>query len=133
MIFETILEKGTAGDLRVEAMRLQRRQMNSPSTERARILAIIPRGEVIRNFIYSEALDKMAAEADLSLLSVTPNRELEELLRSRFGKVFQLHELKEKWVVHIQREILDLAHGRWLWSEAARERWRLRDKEADTG
>jgi hypothetical protein len=132
MMLESVLEKATAGDFSVEAMGPQRHQINYPSTERARILAIIPRGEVIRNFIYTEALDEIAAEADLSLLSVTPNRELEELLRSRYGNVFQLQELKEKWIVHIQREILDLAHGRWLWSEASRERWRLRDKEADT-
>ncbi|MFN3648009.1 MAG: hypothetical protein ACK47B_00405 [Armatimonadota bacterium] len=30
------------------------------------------------------------------------------------------------------REILDVAHGRRLWSEAAKERWRLRDIEAIT-
>ena len=29
------------------------------------------------------------------------------------------------------REILDMSHGRWLWS-GARERWRLRDAETDT-
>jgi hypothetical protein len=32
----------------------------------------------------------------------------------------------------VTRELLDMAHGRWLWSQAAQERWRLRDTEADT-
>src|SRR5437870_27181 len=30
------------------------------------------------------------------------------------------------------KEHLGKAHGRWLWSEAAKERWRLRDREATT-
>ena len=42
----------------------------------------------------------------------------------------ELHSTDERWIVRIHRELLDMAHGRWLWSEAAQERWRLRDREA---
>ncbi len=53
-------------------------------------------------------------------------------MREKFGEVFPLTEYGEKWAVRFQREILDIAHGRWLWSRAAQERWRLRDSEART-
>ena len=99
---------------------------------RPHIVAILPRGEALRNFVYTGALDEAARDADVSVLSVTPNRELEELLQSRYGDVVRLRESREKWIVRVQRELLDMAHGRWLWSEAARERWRLRDAEAKT-
>ena len=55
---------------------------------------------------------------------------LDELLRARFGELTPLEIEVERWPVRIQREILDLAHGRWLWSEAAKRRWELRDAAA---
>lgn len=99
-------------------------------SERARVVAIMPRGEAIRNFVYTGALDEVALEAEVTVLSVIPNQETEELLRHRYHQFFDLKDYPEKWIVTIQRELLDMAHGRRLWSEAARERWRLRDAEA---
>jgi hypothetical protein len=96
------------------------------------IVAILPRGEAIRNFVYSGALDEINLEAGLALLSVLPSDEIHELLRSRYQKVYELEEIDENYAVKSLREILDMAHGRWLWSEAAKERWRLRDSEATT-
>jgi len=102
------------------------------NTRRPGIVAIVPRGEVIRNFVYSGAFDEVAEGAELSLLSVIPNPDLDEMLKRRYQRVFQLSELRERRVVELQREVLEMAHGRWLWSEAARERWRLRAVEAKT-
>jgi hypothetical protein len=104
----------------------------SPGTDSPRIVAILPRGEAIRNFVFTGALDQVSRQAELTLLSVFPNSDFEEMLRSRFENVAELVDIRERWIVNIQREILDLAHGRRLWSEAARERWRLRDVEANT-
>jgi hypothetical protein len=96
------------------------------------VLAIVPRGEVIRNFVYSGAFDQLARRADLSLLSVNPSADMEEALRSRYPRVIELREEREHRLVRAQREILEIAHNRWLWSEAAQERVRLRDMEANT-
>lgn len=96
------------------------------------IVAIIPRGEVIRNFVYSGALDYIADRANLSLISVSPGESMLEMLREKYGEVFPLENSEEKWIVRIQREILETAHNRWLWSRAAQERSRLRDSEAVT-
>src|SRR3982750_4844035 len=99
---------------------------------RPRIVAVLPRGEAIRNFAYSRALESIAAEADLSVFSVVPSGQIRQELAARYGCIHELKEIHDRWPVRIQREILDMAHGRWLWSEAARERWELRDLEANT-
>lgn len=96
------------------------------------IVAILPRGEAIRNFVQANTLDRVAADADLTVLSVVPNVELFESLRARFPRVEPLDEIAERYPVRILRELLDMAHGRYLWSAAAQERWRLRNEEATT-
>lgn len=95
------------------------------------VVAILPRGEAIRNFVYSGALDEVARKAKVSLISIIPNSDLEASLKTRYESVHRLHQVRERWIVRIQREILDMAHGRWLWSAASKERWRLRDLEAN--
>ena len=97
-----------------------------------KIVSLVPRGEVIRNFIHSRAFEYLSEKADVSLISVSPNEKMNEMLAEMYGEVYPLREVEEKWLVRIQREIIDLAHGRWMWSRAARERWRLRDSEAVT-
>jgi len=98
---------------------------------RAHVAAILPRGEAIRNFVYTGALDEVARRAKVSLLSVIPSADIEDLLKSRYENVYPLRQVREEWIVRAQREVLDMAHGRWLWSKAAQDRWRLRDLEAD--
>lgn len=96
------------------------------------LVAILPRGEAIRNFVYSGALEEVAREVEVSVLSVLPGEEFESQLRGCSENIFPLLEIPERRLVNALRELLDLAHGRWLWSEAAQERWRLRDLEALT-
>lgn len=100
------------------------------SAESRRVVAVLPRGEAIRNFVFGGALDLMSREADVHVLSVMPDEEIREMMTARYASVAELRQIPERWPVRIQREILDMAHGRWLWSEAARDRWKLRDIEA---
>jgi hypothetical protein len=93
---------------------------------------IMPRGETFRNFVYTGALDRVAESVDLDLLSVFPTPDLEALLRSRYRNVTELAKVDEKFTVNYLREILDMAHQRRVWSQAAIERWKLRDIEANT-
>lgn len=96
------------------------------------ICAILPRGEAIRNFVYSGALDRVAQRTPVSLLTVSPNTKIFKTLTDSFSDVQELVGYPERWIVRSVRELLDMAHGKWLWSEAAKERWRLRDLEATT-
>lgn len=103
---------------------------NNDELSKSRIVTVIPRGEVIRTFVYGGAFDEVAAQAELTLLTVLTSPEIDGILRNRFGKIYPLSEYDERWLVRFQRELIDISHNRWLWSRAAQERSRLRDAEA---
>ena len=46
------------------------RQLDHP-----RLLAVLPRGEAIRNFVYGGVLDRFAQEGEVAVLSVAPSAE----------------------------------------------------------
>jgi len=100
--------------------------------DRPGIVAILPRGETIRNFVHSGALDAAMSETEVSLLTVLPDDEYRQLAEARYDNVIELQAYPEAYLARFLRDQLDLAHGRWLWSEAAKERWMLRDHEANT-
>lgn len=101
-----------------------------PQAVSKRITVVIPRGEVVRNFVYSGALDLMAGHADLSLISVSFDDELNRQLAQKYGEVHPLTEHPDRWPVRFEREILEMAHNRWVWSPASRSRVRLHDAAA---
>ena len=100
-----------------------------PGQRTPRLLAALPRGEAIRNFVYSHALDIVAQDVDVTVATVVPNAEVAALLEERYGELLRLELHRERWPAGATCEALELAHGRYLWSEAAKERWRLRDLE----
>jgi len=96
------------------------------------IVCIFPRGEAIRNFAYGGTLEALRERCGCAVLSVKPNEAIWQYLQDRCPTLELLREFPERYPVRILREVLDMAHGRWLWSAAAQERWRLRDAEAIT-
>lgn len=100
---------------------------------RPRVVAILPRGEAIKNFVYSGALERLSALAEVMPLTVVPNEAIYGGIREAFPLTRPLEEIRERAPVGYLRALLDVAHGRWLWSAAARERWRRRDFEAREG
>ena len=132
MATEVMLERARAETPRAVNGRMKSEAEEPPKGDRPRIAVILPRGEAIRNFVYTGALDEVAREAEVTLLSVMPSSDVQDLLRARYRNVLQLREIRERRIVGSIREILETAHGRWLWSKAAQERWRLRDLEANT-
>jgi hypothetical protein len=114
---------GTKNDLSI---------FKSDTTQHGKMTIVIPRGEVVRNFFYSGALDLISQKMPLSLFSVALDDSIIGAMSGKFGTIEPLIEYDEKWLVRIQREILETAHNRWQWTAAARERARLRDSEAQT-
>jgi hypothetical protein len=106
--------------------------MSPPVVQRPRVVVVLPRGEAIRNFVYTGALSSLRREVDLTLLSVIPNERLREILAREGGGVQELKGAASRQPVRFLWELAEMAHGRWLWSAAAQERWRLRDAEART-
>lgn len=101
-------------------------------TDSRNITFVIPRGEVIRNFVHSGAFDVVAEKADVSVISVSFEDEVNRNLTQKYGEVHPLNEHRERWLVRFEREILEMAHNRWLWSPASRSRVRLHDAAAIT-
>ena len=97
---------------------------------RPSVVALLPRGETFRNFVYAGVLDQIADAASLEIASVVPTPELGAMLADRFGPISELGQTSDPRLVRIIRELLETAHGRWLWSEASKERWRRRSNEA---
>lgn len=106
--------------------------LNPPSPGRPRILSVLPRGEAIRNFVYSGSLDLLAREAEVTVQSVYPSDEVVDLLIGRYGSVHELPELHVPLQVGVARALVAEAHNRMLWSAAARDRHLRRLDEAPT-
>lgn len=107
----------------------------SPTTAseaKDRLVVVFPRGEAIRNMAFSGALERLHEDFDVSLITVDPGAGFNEFLIGKCNEMHPLNASRDRWIVRIQREILETAHNRWLWSRAAKERSRLRDLEAQT-
>lgn len=96
------------------------------------LLFVIPRGEVIRNFVYSGITGKLKENYKLIFFSVIPNQTLRSYLRENCDELYELESLQLSYSHRLLHEIIDLAHNRYLWSEAAKVRWKMRDTEAKT-
>lgn len=105
---------------------------NLPGSDSKRIAFVIPRGEAVRNFVHTGALAKLAEKADVDLISVPLADEISRPLVEEYGPIHLLTEHPERWLVRFEREILEIAHNRWLWSQASRSRARLHDAAAVT-
>lgn len=110
--------------------------MNVPALVASRpkphILLIIPRGEAVRNFLYSDTLKVLSENARVTLLSVIHD----EQFRARFGPlvddIIPLPHQSERRLVKNFRHLLHEAHFRWLWSKVAQNAWEIRAYHADT-
>lgn len=130
MISETALDGVQVGGIKSGHLPFKRTDKAKRGASNPHIVTILPRGEAIRNFVYTGALDEIAREAQVTMLSVVPSDDLESELRQHCHQFLPLSEIPERPVVEYLREVLDMAHGRWLWSKAAQDRWSLRDMEA---
>lgn len=97
-----------------------------------KILIILPRGETIRNFIYSDIVKDLRLNHHVTLHAVKPNDEVWSLLKQHSDELIELQEEKFSYSYRLFFEIFDLAHNRYMWSEAAKVRWEMRDVEANT-
>lgn len=97
-----------------------------------KIIFIIPRGEVIRNFVYSDIAKKLKESYHLIFYSIIPNESLRSYLEENCDELYELESLKLSYAQRLLHQLIDLAHNRYIWSEAAKVRWNMRDTEART-
>ncbi|MCB1043257.1 MAG: hypothetical protein KDC35_09970 [Acidobacteria bacterium] len=94
------------------------------------IVAILPRGEAIRNFAYNGVLRRINQRLSVRVLSVIPCEVVHKALRLSGSEIEQLTDLGMPWIMRYVYKIMDMAHGRMIWSRAAEERWKNRDRES---
>jgi hypothetical protein len=94
------------------------------------LLIILPRGESIRNFVYSGIVAQLRKEYTIILVAVKPNEFIWKLLNDTSDELRELNDCKFRYWYGLFYEIYDLAHNRYMWSEAAKVRWKMRDVES---
>lgn len=102
------------------------------TVRRPRILILLPRGETLRNFVYTECIDLLQEHADVFILTIRPNDELWNFMNKKYPHVLLMKPIRELFLPRFLRGLLDLSHGRWIWSKAAQDRWNIRNYEART-
>ncbi len=99
--------------------------MDRPTT-----LAVLPRGEAIRNFVYTGCLASLRPEHHVTVASVHPSDEIWNVVTSAADDAVVLEPATEHPRVSQIRALLDHAHSRYVWSEVHRFRAERRDFEA---
>lgn len=102
-------------------------------TRRPKILVVIPSGEAVRNFLFSETLERLAQDASVSLLTAVHNDEFVERFAPLCDEIVPLQNHRENGVVTRFRFLVHTAHMRWRWSKVFEYNWIARSAEAREG
>ncbi len=97
---------------------------------RPHIILVVPRGEAVRNFLYSDTLACLSQECRVTLLSVLDDEQFLARFRPFCERIIPLRYHRERRALAYLRLLTDTAHDRWLWSAVARNRWAIRQREA---
>lgn len=94
------------------------------------IVIVVPRGEAVRNFIYSDTLRLLSENARVILLSVVTNEAVLAKARSFVEEIITIKEHPVHALAAYLRTLTENAHDRWLWSKVAQNNWELRGRRA---
>ena len=97
---------------------------------RPHILLVIPRGEAVRNFLYSDTLKVLKENARVTVLTVVYDAELLSRIQPYADEIIELREYPAHPIPAYLRTVIENAHDRWLWSKVAQNNWELRDRRA---
>jgi hypothetical protein len=100
------------------------------SAQRPHVVIVAGRGEVLRNFLFSDTLPRLAEEARVSVLSVVDGEDHVGRLRPHTEEVIRLEEYPQPRLAAHVRTLVQNAHDRWQWSAVAQNNWELRDRRA---
>lgn len=96
------------------------------------IVMVIPRGESVRNFLYSDTLKVLGEQARVTLVSVIHDPEFVRRFGSCTERIVPLEVYPEKTFVRRLQTLVHNVHFRWLWSGVARWRFNHDDSLAQT-
>jgi hypothetical protein len=97
------------------------------------IVLVVPRGEAVRNFLYSDTLRVLSEQSRVTLLSVVADEKFLARFRPYCHEIISISQHQESPWVGRWRYLVHAAHYRWLWSKVAQNLWEWRDAEASRG
>ncbi len=106
------------------------RRQSRAELRRPHIVVVVPRGEAVRNFIYSDTLRLLSEKARVSLLSVVTNEAILAKARPFVEEIITIEEHAAHPLAAYLRTLVENAHDRWLWSKVAQNNWELRGRRA---
>jgi hypothetical protein len=97
---------------------------------RLRVVIVAGRGEVLRNFLFSDTLSRLAEEAEVTVLSVVTGEDFVSHFEKYTTRVIPLKPVAQPRLALYLRILVENAHDRWLWSTTAQNQWAMRDLRA---
>jgi hypothetical protein len=94
------------------------------------IIIVAPRGEAVRNFLYSDTLRLLREQARVVVLSVVSNEAILAKVRPFVEEIVLVEEHPVHPAAAYLRLLIENAHDRWLWSKVAQNNWELRTRRA---
>jgi oligoribonuclease (3'-5' exoribonuclease) len=119
--------------LELEAVKNQSALSSTVMSEHNRkplIVVVVPRGEAVRNFLYSDTLRLLHEQTRMILLSVVTNDEVLSKARPFVDEIIPIKEHPIPALVRQLRVLLENAHDYWLWSKVAQNNWEIRDRRS---
>lgn len=98
--------------------------------KRPLIVLVVPRGEAVRNFLYSDTLRLLSVRARVVVLSVVTNEAILAVARPFVEEIITIEEHPVHPVAAYLRTQIENAHDCWLWSKVAQNNWEHRDLRA---
>jgi len=93
-------------------------------------MLVVPRGEAVRNFLYSDTLRLLSEHARVVVLSVVTNEAILGKARPFVEEIVTIEEHPVHPAAAYLRTQIENAHDRWLWSKVAQNNWELRARRA---
>ena len=94
------------------------------------IIIVVPRGEAVRNFLYSDTLRLLSEQARVVVMSVVTNEAILAKARPFVEEIIPIEEHPVHALPAYLRTLTENAHDRWLWSKVAQNNWELRGRRA---
>src|SRR5262245_37024526 len=95
------------------ASRIVEPQPDAAPDARPHIVMIVPRGEAIRNFVYSDTLPVLARGARVTVLSVVTDASFAARVQPHAERIIPLERARQHPLVSYVRGLTDTAHDRW--------------------
>ena len=109
-------------------------QIHKPSSgRRPLIVLVVPRGEAVRNFLYSDTLRILSERARVVVLSVVTNEAILAKARPFVEEIIPIEEHPVHCLPGYLRSLIENAHDRWLWSKVAQNNWEHRSRRTRRG